>query len=41
VVQNSSVTAGGVYQTGFSRSGGSGQRDVYFDHLTVTDLAAR
>jgi hypothetical protein len=38
VVQESSVAGGGVYQTGFSRSGGSSQRDIYFDHLTVTDL---
>lgn len=37
-VQDSSVAAGGVYQTGFSRSGGSSQRDIYFDHLTVTEL---
>jgi hypothetical protein len=38
VVQDSSVAGEGVYQTGFSRSGGSSQRDIYFDHLTVTDL---
>jgi len=28
-----------VYQIGFSRSGGTGQKDAYFDDLTVTDLA--
>jgi len=37
VVEDSTVSAG-VYQTGFSRSGGSSQRDVYLDDLTITDL---
>jgi len=38
VLNDSNGPATGVYQIGFSRSGGKGQKDVYFDDLTVTDL---